>query len=326
MMLGPREIADTPIVYVWAMTFGVVTTPVWLPWYGAVFLRHGKDAANAAVYGPPPPRIAAAPPTELTRPSSEGLATAPDVAAIQAPPDGVPRIEFGRYRALIIGVSEYSDFPRLETPVSDASAIAAVLSQSYGFETVVLEDATRGDILGALTELRYSLDRTDNLLVYYAGHGYVDPDTGEGYWLPTDAKLQDAANWVSNSDVSTAIKAMEAKHVLVVADSCFSGSLSRYALPARSGSYLQKIARKKARLVLTSGGLEPVADAGDGVNSVFAVNFLRILRENRGVLEGSQLFSEVRRTVMQDARQTPEYAPIPYIGHDGGDFLFVRTR
>ena len=86
------------------------------------------------------------------------------------------------------------------------------------------------------------------------------------------------------------------------------------------------MSRKKARTVLTSGGLEPVEDSGGGDHSAFAKAFLDVLTENRGVLDGHRLFTLMRRPVMVNSDQTPEYGDIRKAGHDGGDFLFVRRQ
>ncbi len=71
-------------------------------------------------------------------------------------------------------------------------------------------------------------------------------------------------------------------------------------------------------------GLEPVDD-GSGRHSVFASNFLAVLEDNTAVLDGTELFSRIKRPVMLNADQTPVYADIRKAGHEqGGDFLFVR--
>ena len=87
------------------------------------------------------------------------------------------------------------------------------------------------------------------------------------------------------------IRAMKAKHVMIVADSCFSGTLTRgLKIEQRTPEWLERIVKKKARTALTSGGLEPVMDSGGGNNSVFANSFLSILRDNDGVLDTSDAF------------------------------------
>ena len=121
------------------------------------------------------------------------------------------------------------------------------------------------------------------------------------------------------------IRAMEAKHVMIVADSCFSGTLTRgLKIEQRTPDWLETIVKKKARTALTSGGLEPVSDSGGGENSVFAHSFLSILKDNDGVLDASKLFRQLKPKVMMNSDQTPEYGDIHKSGHDGGDFLFVR--
>jgi len=258
------------------------------------------------------------------RGNNPGWTTLEPVSAMAVPGS----IDFGRYYALVIGNDDYRHLRKLKTAVDDADEVSNLLRELYAFETLDLRNATRTELVSALHEFRRTLGPNDNLLIYYAGHGQLDPETEEGYWLPVDARSDDPSEWVSNSTVSTMLKGVEAKHVLVVVDSCFAGTLTRsepwvYQQP----DYLEKMASKKARVVMTSGGLEPVLDAGGGGHSVFATQFLRALRENSGVLEAGSVFLMLRKAVMDNAHQTPEYGPIRFTGHDGGDFLFVaRTN
>ena len=239
----------------------------------------------------------------------------------------VAEIDFGRYHALVIGNNEYRNVASLQTAVADARAVAGLLRATYGFEVTLLENATRAQILRGLTIFRRTMTPDDNLLVYYAGHGWLDPDTDRGYWLPVDADRDDPTNWVSNASITDAVRAIRAKHVMVVADSCYSGTLTRGVnLSIRTPDHIARLSGKVARTVLTSGGLEPVADSGSGGNSVFAGAVLAALRENSGVLDGHTLFTKIRRPVMVNSDQTPDYGDIRKAGHAGGDFLFVRRN
>ena len=67
----------------------------------------------------------------------------------------------------------------------------------------------------------------DNLLIYYAGHGWLDIDADQGYWLPVNATRESQIEWISNNAITSEIRAIQAKHIIVVADSCYSGKLSR---------------------------------------------------------------------------------------------------
>ena len=235
-------------------------------------------------------------------------------------------IDFGDYFALVIGNNNYLSLPKLATAMNDAQVVGHVLKHDYGFSVKLLIDATRSDILMALSRLRKKLTERDNLLIYYAGHGWLDKAADEGYWLPSNATRDNEVNWISNANITSTIRAMEAKHVMIVADSCYSGKLVRgIHIKRKTPDYLTRISQKKGRVVLSSGGLEPVADSGGkGEHSVFASAFIRALRENHEVMDGTELFTRIRRAVMLNSDQTPEYADIRKAGHDGGNFLFVR--
>jgi len=236
-------------------------------------------------------------------------------------------IGFGTYHALVIGNNAYRRVRRLQTAVFDARAVAETLEKTYGFRVTLLLDATRGQMLDAFDEVRQRLTEHDNLLIYYAGHGYLDTDSDRGYWMPVDADGDRRANWLSNSDLADVVRATRAKHVLVIADSCYSGTLTRSLSTEMTNLRdYSRLAEKRARTALTSGGLEPVADGGGGGHSVFAKAFLDALNANTGVVDMSQIFSAMRRQVMLASDQTPQYGDIRQTGHEGGDFIFVRQR
>jgi hypothetical protein len=237
----------------------------------------------------------------------------------------IPDLDFGDYHALVIGNNDYRHLTDLRSAINDARDVAHLLENDYGFNVTKLENASRSDIVKSISKLRGEVDSQDNILIYYAGHGWLDEEVDEGYWLPVDARREDPSNWVMTDQVVSQVRGMKAKHVMIVADSCFSGTLTRgIKIEQRTPQWLTKIVKKRARISLTSGGLEPVMDSGGGNNSVFAAAFLSLLRENDGVLDSSQLFSQLRPKVMVNSDQTPEYGDIHRAGHDGGDFLFVR--
>ncbi len=234
-------------------------------------------------------------------------------------------INFGKYHALVIGINDYKHLPRLKTAVNDARAISKLLEKNYGFKVQRLINPNRSEIIYSLSKLRRTMTRNDNLLIYYAGHGWLDKQAQEGYWLPVDASQENEANWVSNSTITANIRALTAKHIMVIADSCYSGKLTRgIHIKHKTPDYLTRMSGKTTRVVLASGGLEPVEDSGGRDNhSVFAAALLSTLKSNKSVIDGTELFSKIKRPVMVNTDQTPEYGDIRKTGHDGGDFLFV---
>jgi tetratricopeptide (TPR) repeat protein len=245
----------------------------------------------------------------------------------------VEDVKFGNFYALVIGNNDYQHIPKLQSAITDATVVGTLLEKEYGFHVTRLLDANRYQILSALSQFRMSLSKRDNLLIYYAGHGVLDKDIERGYWLPIDAEANNYANWLSTTDLVDQVNGMKALHVMVVADSCFSGTLTR-SLPEFNRTrdvsnedyqaLIRRLAKKRSRTVLTSGGLEPVLDSGGGLHSVFAKAFLQTLYENQAIMEGTKLFQKLRELVVYSANQTPEYAPFQKAGHEGGDFIFVR--
>lgn len=244
---------------------------------------------------------------------------------------------FGRYHALVIGNDHYKHWPQLMNAISDAGAVATVLKDRYGFQVTFLKDATRAQIMKALNQYRKILTEKDNLLIYYAGHGHLEQGIDRGYWIPVDAEINDNSEWILLPGVTDMLQLISAKHVMVVADSCFGGKLTRTSLAQLKPGLtedarmdlLKTLAQKRVRTAMTSGGVKPVLDAGGSGHSVFAEAFLGVLEENGTVLEAERLFWAVRTRVVStsqklNAEQIPTYDPIHMAGHESlGDFIFV---
>ena len=117
---------------------------------------------------------------------------------------------------------------------------------------------------------------------------------------------------------------------MVVADSCYSGTLVRAAsaklrTAREKMKWMKRMLTKLGRTALVSGGLEPVSDSGVGSEyPVFAEAFLSALRENNDVMDGRALFDAIKWPVVLNADQTPQFSDIKRAGHEGGEFMFVR--
>jgi predicted nucleic acid-binding Zn-ribbon protein len=239
----------------------------------------------------------------------------------------------GRYYALLIANEEYAHMPSLASPVNDVTELQQLLRSRYGFDVEMLVNATQDDIMMALHRYSNELTETDNLLIYYAGRGSTpDGPPDRAYWLGVDADPDLRTGWLLSEHVSEKIKEMAAKRVLVVTDSCFSRqrvgsasySVGRGLNPERFGI----LSALPARLVLTSGANVPIMDeGGDKTHSMFAHNFIEVLRQNENVLSGEMLTHEMvfrlREGVENPDRVTPVYQPLLGAGHGNGDFFFV---
>lgn len=242
-----------------------------------------------------------------------------------------------KYFALIIGNNQYEHLSVLEAAKNDAVALEKVLKDDYGFTTKLITDADRYSVLSALNDMRMQTDENSNLLVYYAGHGELDRVNKRGHWLPIDAESNSQANWIPNITITDMLNIIPAKQLLVVADSCYSGMMSRSALGiiqqqtslSQKQRLLSEMAGARSRVAFTSGGVAPVLDKLHGNHSVFAKAFIDALQNNVGAVSGYELYQSIAPFVSETVagvgfEQTPEYAPLKFAGHEAGDFVFYK--
>lgn len=237
--------------------------------------------------------------------------------------------DFGKYYALVIGNNDYQFVPKLDTAENDAKEVAQVLQNYYGFETKLLLNAKRNDILDAINEFKSKLNTNDNFVIYYAGHGVKDVSA---YWLPVDAKQDSSTEWIQAETITTELKKINSNHILIISDSCYSGELSRNINPVnKQGNrdyYLKKLLSKKSRTLIASGGNEPVADAGGGNHSVFTKAFIDALKNSTdSVFTDDELFNKnIKEVVAGNTEQTPQYSALKNSGHEDGSFVFVKKK
>jgi len=235
--------------------------------------------------------------------------------------------EEGKYYALIIGVSEYEDRQITDLdglPTKDASFLSWILTEKYTFEeedVLLMKNPTRKEILRVFDGLSNSITREDNLLIFYAGHGFYDEKTELGYWLPADAEADYTANWIYNDVLVANLKRIQSKHTLLVSDACFSGSIFKTrALIKDAPTAFQKKYELTSRKAITSGVLKTVPN-----KSVFFKYFADRLERNTEVyMSASQLFQSIEIPVANNSPNTPQYGDIQNVGDEGGDFIFIR--
>ena len=232
----------------------------------------------------------------------------------------------GKYYALLIGINEYDDpgLPNLDYPISDAEELYKVLNKDYLFDKeniILLKNATRSDINIALDNLAREITEEDNLLIFYAGHGWWDPDSDIGYWLPSDAHKIYKTDWFRNSTLCDYIREIDSKHTLLITDACFGGSIFKTrSISMDAPKAIQMLYELKSRKAMTSGTLTEVPD-----RSSFVKYLIKRLDDNKEkCLSSEQLFSSFRIAVINNSDVIPQYGEIKNVGDEGGDFIFIR--
>ena len=236
----------------------------------------------------------------------------------------LPTIE--RKVALLIGVGDYRGaIPKLDSPIKDITEIGKIYREQFGYEVRTLPNADKATIIREFNRLILETGANDSVTVFYAGHGQLVDKTGRGYWIPARASADDPSQWISNQDIGRALENIPAKQVLLVSDSCYSGSLTRDAKVQKDEVLADPAAvlSRRSVTVLSSRGEEPVADAGKDGHSVFAWHFMQSLKNVQGWEKGVDVYGKLVADVQKDFPQEPQYGEAIGSGHQrGGDFLF----
>jgi len=208
------------------------------------------------------------------------------------------------------------------------SKIASVLQSRFGFETRIVQNAGKAKTIEALNGVAAEARPDDAVLLMYAGHGYLMEDIKMGYWIPVDASVKTAQGWISNSDISKLLAAIRARQLILISDSCYSGSLTKeQKLIQGKEMTAEDILKQRSVLVFSSGADEPVSDEGKEGHSIFAWNLIKTLQSTGSLTPGAQVWSVVSKDVSKEYPQQPQYGAVVSAGHtEGGDFLFQTPK
>ncbi|MBW2014443.1 MAG: SUMF1/EgtB/PvdO family nonheme iron enzyme [Deltaproteobacteria bacterium] len=240
---------------------------------------------------------------------------------------------YSGYHALIIGVSDYDSWPDLPNATKDAQDVARVLKK-MGFKVKTVTNPSSLELKKALNNMTYKYGRETNraILFYYAGHGETEKmadGTRLGYIIPRDCPLlRDNPNGfinkaVSMKDIEVYSLRIRSKHVLMLFDSCFSGSL--FSLVRAVPEDITEKSTLPVRQYITAG----TEDEAVPDRSMFKRCLLLGLEGDAdltrdGYITGTELGLYLSDKVVQSTRraQHPQYGKIRTPELARGDFIF----
>lgn len=241
---------------------------------------------------------------------------------------------YNEYHALVVGVSDYGHWPDLPGAAKDAEEVAEALKK-LGFETKLVINPTSAQLKGSLNKLAYNIGQNKDaaILFYYAGHGHTETLANQeklGYIVPKDCPLleSDPEGFVDTAISMQTLESyalrIKSKHVLMLFDSCFSGSI--FASVRSAPAAISEKSAKPVRQFITAGNEdEQVPD-----ESVFKTCFIEGIQgeadlDKDGYVTGSELGMYLDTQVVNYSRgsQHPQYGKIRDPKLDKGDFIFV---
>ena len=249
--------------------------------------------------------------------------------------------------AAVIGISQYAheSIPDLEYAAADAEAFRDYLHQDMGVPednvfTLLDGDATRQRMLEVLGEdLRERAEAEDIVIIYYAGHGAPEQDSGdpdgdgaEKYLIPADANpARLFSTGFAMNQVSQIFGRLRAQTILFIADACYSGAAGGDGRTfgtggsgrAISDNYLNRLGGT-GRLILTaSSGNQLSHERSDLGHGVFTYHLIQGLQgpadaDGDGAITVLEAYQYVSDHVAEDTqnRQNPVLK-----GDLGGRFL-----
>src|SRR5258708_28461587 len=234
-----------------------------------------------------------------------------------------------KYYALVVGVSDYKNagpkLPNLDMPSKDAGKLASLLVEKYTFDpkdVTLLKNPTREDLINEFELLDDKITEKDNLLIFYAGHGFYDKEKDFGYWLPADAKIDSRSAWIANSTIKDYVGGINSKHTLLITDACFGGSIFKTRSVDAIIMQFNQMYKSNSRKAMTSGSLTEVPD-----KSIFLKYLIKALYENNDVfLSASKLFNRIYEPITNNTSTLPQMGVIQGAGDEGGDFIFIKKK
>ena len=237
--------------------------------------------------------------------------------------------------ALLIGISDYQYWPKLESIPSEVDEVKTAL-KSQGFLVQTVLDPTSDELKDAFSDFigDYGFGKENRLLFYYAGHGATRSDGKMGYLAPVDAPLiaKDPRGFkrkaVSMSQVLTWCREIEAKHVLFLFDSCFSGTIFESRGVPGPPPHITNYTAEPVRFFITAGSAKEQVPA----QSTFTPSFVRGLRGEADINKDGYVTSSEIGMYLHDkllyyrTGQTPQYGKIRDPLLDRGEFVFVLNN
>lgn len=220
------------------------------------------------------------------------------------------------YRALLIANWQYprdpDQLPTLSGPQYDLPVMQAALTHPQtGLhrpdEVTVLTNRTRAEILSTLDDFFADGRRSDQLLIYFSGHGRLNLE--DELYLCVQDTLTDrlVSSAVSAADISQMIAACRARAKIVVLDCCYSGSF-------KSGAVLPRRLAGEGRFVLTSSRRAQLSSDADAASepSPFTHHLAQALTgaapdsDRDGLISIDDVYHYVRDRLREVAGSTPQ--------------------
>jgi PBP1b-binding outer membrane lipoprotein LpoB len=235
--------------------------------------------------------------------------------------------------AVIVGVEDYRDLPKVDYAKRDAEMVKAYLTKSLGYReqnvVMLLNDrVTKSDLEARFEKWlpkQVGENKNAEVFVYYGGHGAPDPNTNQAFMVPYNgdpAYLETSA--YSLARLYEVLGKLPAKNITVVMDSCFSGAGGRSVVQKGTRPMLIKVENplmaSQNMVVISAAAGNQVSNAmPEKRHGLFTYYFLKGLQgeadtNKDGGVDVEELYAYMKPKVETEARrmnaeQSPQLLP-----------------
>lgn len=234
-------------------------------------------------------------------------------------------------KIIAIAIDEYSNEPvkNLSNCLNDINSIIGILTSEYVYDSdnseITLfaepQQTTLSFLYKSLNQEFFNTLESDSILIIHAGHGEYNDHLKTGYWCCSDSQFDDPTTWFDINILLSFFANSKAKHIALISDSCFSGSIFN----RNRGGGENALTGKKSRQALTSGGLEKVSDGSANDNSPFNKAIQLTLKTNEfEFLSFNQFCESTIKFFSPNRIQTPQFGSLSIQGDEGGTYAFKK--
>ena len=209
--------------------------------------------------------------------ASTASASIQEITTIKSDVDELPSIKVKPNKnayAIVIGIENYRQkLPKADFATSDAKLVSEYLQMVMGYpgENIVTlrnEHATKSDFEKYFEKwLSNNAEKGSTVFIYFSGHGAPNPKTGDAYLVPYDGD----PSFIEQTGyplkrLYESLNKLQAKEIIVVLDSCFSGGGGRSVLAKGARPLVMNL---QSNMAMPKNMTVMSASSGDQISSTY---------------------------------------------------------
>jgi hypothetical protein len=217
-------------------------------------------------------------------------------------------------KAIIIATDSYNAsnlWTNLSTPVKDGREVAVLLKSKFGYDTIVMVNASKQQIQKMIDEIVYKevANPYNQYIIYFAGHGLWNPQRKIGYIVtsnsagftdPSSPESAELDSYLEYEQLFNNLKQLN--KVILITDVCFGGTAFNSIVQNNAVVNPESEKTKPVnpyKKIFASGITEVddfirLHDGSISENSPFALSLIEVLKQAKSSVSFERLFADIK--------------------------------